>query len=125
MNDKNDLRQLLAGARAQLAELETNHAREKSRATAVQAVAETAAVLCTGVVIYLSVNAVTHPWTLKIQLTHLLPGPSEGTVRVLALVVCLVATAASRYLRSSGGQVTRPPAGWEKADMAAEQSTVT
>jgi hypothetical protein len=89
-------------------------------------VAETAAALCTGVVIYLSVNAVTHPWTLKIQLTHLLPWPSEGTVRVLALGVCLVATAASRYLRSAGGgQVTRPPAGWEKADMAAEQSTVT
>jgi hypothetical protein len=96
-------------------------------ATAVQAVAETATVLCTGIVIYLSVNAVTHPSTLKLQLTHLLPWPSEGTVRVIALGVCLVATAISRYLRSADdGQVTRQPAaGWEKTDMAAEQSAVT
>ena len=79
--------------------------------TAVQAVAETAAVLCSGVVIYLSVNAVTHPWTLKIQLTHLLPWPSEGTVRVIALGICLVTTAVSRYLRSAdGGRVTEPSA---------------
>jgi hypothetical protein len=77
--------------------------------TAVQAVAETAASLCTGVVIYLSVNAVTHPWTLKIQLTHLLPWPSEGTVRVIALGICLVTTTVSRYLRgANGGRVSEP-----------------
>jgi hypothetical protein len=68
---------------------------------AVQAVAETAAFLGTGLVIYLSLNAVMHPWTLRIQLSHLLPGPSEGTVRVIALAICLVAVATSRYLRAT------------------------
>jgi hypothetical protein len=94
---------------------------------ALQAVAETAMVLCTGIVIYLSVNAVTHPSTLKLQLTHLLPWPSEGTVRVIALGVCLVATAVSRFLRSADdGQLTRQPAaGWEKTDLAAEQPSLT
>jgi hypothetical protein len=72
---------------------------------AVQAVAETAALLGTGLVIYLSLNAVTHPWTLRIQLSHLVPWPSEGTVRVIALGICLVAVATSRYLRAT---VTRP-----------------
>jgi len=67
----------------------------------VQAVAETAVVLATGLVIYLSVNAVTHPFTLTLQLTHLWPWPSEGTVRVLALGICLVAVAISRYLRAT------------------------
>jgi hypothetical protein len=67
----------------------------------VQAVAETAAFLGTGLVIYLSLNAALHPWTLRIQLSHLVPWPSEGTVRVIALGVCLVAVATSRYLRAT------------------------
>src|SRR5262249_40074684 len=50
---------------------------------AVQAVAEAAVVCATGLVIYLSLNAVVHPWTLQLQLTHLWPWPSEGTVRVI------------------------------------------
>jgi hypothetical protein len=72
---------------------------------AVQAVAETAALLGTGLVIYLSLNAAVHPWTLRIQLSHLVPWPSEGTVRVIALGICLVAVATSRYLRATA---TRP-----------------
>ena len=72
----------------------------------VQAVAETAAFLGTGLVIYLSFNAVVHPWTLKIQLTHLLPWPSEGTVRVIALAICLVSVAASRYLRATAARAS-------------------
>jgi hypothetical protein len=68
---------------------------------AVQAIAETAVVLSTGLVAYLSVNAVTHPYTLRLQLTHLWPWPSEGTVRVIALCICLAAVATSRYLRAS------------------------
>jgi hypothetical protein len=71
---------------------------------AVQAVAETAAFLGTGLVIYLSFNAVMHPWTLRIQLTHLLPWPSEGTVRVTALAICLVSVATSRYLRATASR---------------------
>jgi hypothetical protein len=69
---------------------------------AVQAVAETAVVLATALVIYLSLNAVTHPVTLGIKLTHLWPWPSEGTVRVIGLGLCLAATATSRYLRARG-----------------------
>jgi hypothetical protein len=72
-----------------------------ARILAVQAIAETAVILATGMVLYLSFNAVTHPWTLKLQLTHLWPWPSEGTVRVIGLGICLVGTATSRYLRAS------------------------
>jgi hypothetical protein len=68
---------------------------------AVQAVAETAAVLATALVVYLSLNAVTHPVTMGIRLTHLWPWPSEGTVRVTGLGICLAAVAASRYLRAT------------------------
>jgi hypothetical protein len=67
----------------------------------VQAVAEAAVVSATGVVIYLSLNAVTHPWSLPVQLSHLTPWPSEGTARVTALVVCVAALAISHYLRAT------------------------
>ncbi|HEX3965619.1 MAG TPA: hypothetical protein VHZ03_54745 [Trebonia sp.] len=49
-------------------------------AVQAQAMAESAAVLSTGLVLYLSPNAFTHPITLRLQLTHLWPWPSEGTV---------------------------------------------
>ncbi len=68
---------------------------------AVQAVAETAAVLATALVAYLSLNVVTHSVTLRLQLTHLWPWPSEGTVRVIALGICIASVAATRYLRSA------------------------
>ena len=71
------------------------------RVLAVQAVADVAALLGTALVIYLSVNGAMHPWTLPVQLTHLLPWPSEGTVRVISLGVCLVAVAVRRYLRAT------------------------
>ena len=89
----------------------------------LQAVAEIAAVLCTGVVIYLSLNEVTHPETLELQLTHLLPWPTEGTVRVLALAICLVSVAVSRYLRATWPRMSQPSAiaqnSGTKADIAA------
>ncbi len=72
---------------------------------AVQALADAAVVCATGLVIYLSLNAVTHPWSLSVQLTHLFPRPSEGTARVGGLVVCLAAVATRHYLRASA---TRP-----------------
>jgi hypothetical protein len=68
---------------------------------AVQAVADIALFLGTALVIYLSCNAFMHPWTLRIRLTHLLPWPSEGTVRVIGLGICLVAAATRRYLRAT------------------------
>ena len=86
---------------------------------AVQAVAETAAFLGTGLVIYLSLNAVTHPVTLRIQLTHLWPWPSEGTVRVIALGICLAAVATRRYLRASATRPTQAATVPEKAGIAA------
>ena len=76
----------------------------------MQAMAEIAAVLGTGVVVYLSVNAVTHPATLWLPLTHLLPWPAEGTVRVIALGVCLVAVASSRYMRAAANRHSQPAA---------------
>ena len=79
----------------------------------MQAIAETAAFLSTAMVIYLSFNAITHAYTLRLQLTHLWPWPSEGTVRVIGLGICLVAVATSRYLRataSTPGQPAPPPA---------------
>jgi hypothetical protein len=72
---------------------------------AVQAVAEAAVVCATGVVIYLSLNAVMHPWSLPVHLTHLAPWPSEGTARVTGLAVCLAAVATRHYLRATA---TRP-----------------
>jgi hypothetical protein len=86
---------------------------------AVQAMAETAAVLGTGLVAYLSLNAVTHPVTLRLQLTHLLPWPSEGTVRVIALGICLVAVATRRYLRATANRASQAAAVAGKADVAA------
>jgi hypothetical protein len=85
----------------------------------VQAVAETAAFLSTAVVIYLSLNAVTHPFTLRLQLTHLWPWPSEGTVRVIALAVCLAAVAVTRYLRATAGPSGQRAAVPESTDAAA------
>ena len=89
------------------------------RALAVQAIAETAAFLGTGLVIYLSLNAVTHPFTLRLQLTHLWPWPSEGTVRVIGLGVCLVAVATRRYLRACASRPVQAAEVPERADVAA------
>lgn len=63
------------------------------------AAAETVAVLATGLFGYLSVNAVTHPATQQIQATHLLSWPTEGTLRVAALLLCIVSFGMVRYLR--------------------------
>jgi hypothetical protein len=63
------------------------------------AAAETVAVLATGLFSYLSVNAVTHHYTLQLQATHLLSWPTEGTLRVVALLLCIVSFGVVRYLR--------------------------
>jgi len=85
----------------------------------VQAVAETAVVLSTALVIYLSCNAFMHPWTLRLQLTHLSPWPSEGTVRVIGLGICLVAVATRRYLRATARRPSQAAPVPEKASIAA------
>jgi hypothetical protein len=94
------------------------------RLAALQAVAETATLLATAAFAYLSLNTLTHYYTQRIELTHLWPWPSEGTVRVIALGICAVSVAVTRYLRSAGrdgqrevlsndrvGQVKQPAAG--------------
>jgi hypothetical protein len=75
-------------------------AKENPRLIA-RAVSETVAMLATGLVCYLSVNAVTHPATLLMRATHLLPWPSEGTLRVVALLLCFGSVSALRFLRAS------------------------
>jgi hypothetical protein len=82
----------------------------------VQAMAETGVILGTAIVLYLSFNAVTHPQTLRMQLSHLAPWPTEGTVRVIALAVCLAGVALRRYLRA-----TAVPAGQASPPLASEE----
>jgi hypothetical protein len=69
---------------------------------AALALAKAAAVMSTGLVVYLSINAVTHPVTLGMPATHFAPSPTEGTLRVLALAVCVTAVGAMRYLTVRG-----------------------
>jgi hypothetical protein len=59
---------------------------------------ETSALLCSGLFAYLSVNQVTHPVTMRLQATHLLSWPAEGTVRVVALLLAAASVAVLRYL---------------------------
>lgn len=75
-----------------------------------QATSETVAILATGLVFYLSVNAVTHPATLEIHATHLAAWPTEGTLRVLALLLGVCSVTALRYLLAgpTGGRGVRP-----------------
>jgi hypothetical protein len=82
----------------------------------LQATADTAVLLGTGIVLYLSVSAVTHPETLRIQLSHLAPWPSEGTVRVIGLAFCLAGMAIRHYLRASAAPVPAPAADRERSD---------
>ena len=63
------------------------------------AASETVVILATGLFSYLSVNVVTHPVTQQIQATHLLSWPTEGTLRVVALLLCIASFGLLRYLR--------------------------
>ncbi|MGH3070435.1 MAG: hypothetical protein ACRDMI_17875 [Streptosporangiaceae bacterium] len=69
-------------------------------ATLALAVSEMVTVLATGLFAYLSFNAIMHPETLLLHVTHLLPWPAEGTVRVEALLLCTCSAAVWRYLRA-------------------------
>ena len=66
----------------------------------VWAISETVAIVATGLVVYVSVNSVTHPATLGMQASHLAAWPTEGTVRVVALVLCVCSITVLRYLQT-------------------------
>jgi hypothetical protein len=68
---------------------------------AITVVALACAAAGTALVVYLSVNAATHPETLLFPATHLLPWPSEGTLRAVALIVVAGAVATARTQRIS------------------------
>lgn len=74
------------------------------------ATSETVAILATGLVVYLSVNAVTHPATLEIPATHLAAWPTEGTLRAAALLMCACSVMVLRYLLAgpTGGRGGQP-----------------
>ncbi len=80
---------------------------DRSAALFTVAVAETVVVLGTGLVFYISANAITHPKTLLIATTHLVSWPTEGTLRMLALIGCAASVAALRYLLA-GSPLGRP-----------------
>lgn len=71
------------------------------RATSVFVTAVARALIAAGttLIVYISVNAVTHPITLGRPATHLCSWPTEGTLRVISLIVVAVAVAADRALR--------------------------
>jgi hypothetical protein len=81
-------------------------------ALAARSVAETAVILGTGVVACLSFNVVTHSYTLRVHVIHLLSWPSEGTVRVIALIICALSMALTRYLRAITGAGRADETGW-------------
>jgi hypothetical protein len=70
-------------------------------AAAGLAVSETLGGLSTGLVLYLSVNAVTHPATMAIQATHLAPWPTESTLRVIALMMCALSATVYRLFSAT------------------------
>jgi hypothetical protein len=86
----------------------------------ILAAAQTIAFLATGLFIYLSVNAVTHPATLSVAATHLASWPTEGTLRVIALLLCVCSLSLLRFRQAmNGGAVRSWPAG-ELPELARE-----
>ena len=53
---------------------------------------------------YLSINSLTHPWTIPMRLTHFEPWPSEGSTAVLSFA----ASAVAFFLLRSNGPADRP-----------------
>ena len=72
-------------------------------AVLVAAIARALAAASSILVVYLSVNAVTHPNTLLLPATHRLSWPTEGTLRVAALIVTACAAAVARTQRIGMG----------------------
>jgi hypothetical protein len=69
----------------------------QARSPLAVAIARVVALLSTVLVVYLSINAVTHPATLSLHVTHFASWPTEGTVRVVALGLCIVSVGWLRF----------------------------
>ena len=65
------------------------------------AISETLSSLSTGLVLYLSVNAVTHPATMTIRATHIAPWPTESTLRAIALITCALSATVYRLFSAT------------------------
>ena len=76
------------------------------------ALSRTVGALATGIVLYLSVNAVTHPVTLNMPASHIMPWPTEGTLRVISLLLC---AASVMVYRSIGSRCVTSGGEWVKA----------
>jgi hypothetical protein len=70
---------------------DSRHVPMSSVAAVATGLAAATLVASIGLVVYLSVNALTHPATLDIQATHFATWPTEGTLRVLALAAAALA----------------------------------
>jgi hypothetical protein len=84
-----------------------------------RALSSVVAVLSGGLVLYLSVNAITHPATLALHLTHLAPWPAEGTTRVIGLVAGVISAGVWRY---TGSLTTFIPNEDQSADLGLSRS---
>ncbi len=80
------------------AELGDDHRRAGAWTVWAVAVLRGIAILSAIVVVYLSVNAVTHPYTLAIHATHFVSWPTESTLRAVALALASVAVGILRWL---------------------------
>jgi uncharacterized integral membrane protein len=74
------------------------------------AVGRAIALVSTLIFIYISVNAVTHPVTLAIHATHFLSWPTEGALRIIALVLCVVSAGWLRYAAARSSALVEQPA---------------
>jgi hypothetical protein len=70
-----------------------------ARILLVLALTKTALIMATGLVLYISVNSVTHPVSLGLPATHLASWPTESTLRVGALITSACSVAGLRYFR--------------------------
>jgi hypothetical protein len=82
--------------------------RSGSRTYLARAVGEVIALLATGLVVYLSINSVTHPATLTLRATHFASWPTEGALRVLALLLCVLSVG---WLRFTSARLSAPTGG--------------
>jgi hypothetical protein len=87
---------------------------------AAQAISETVTILGTGLVIYLSVNAVTHPATLTLRAIHISSWPTEGALRVIALSLCVCSVSVLRFLRAdpaASSTITQRSVGRQRTEL--------